>query len=91
MPKKYLDIRDACYQRKRKKNKGKLSDKDKAYCKKTAAITYYKITGKPVTHADMQLAILDEVNFDKIDLDIMQEQLDIFGSYEEYENWRTNE
>jgi len=50
MPKLYTDMRDSCYQKKRKSNNGKLSDKDKKECKKWAAIQYYKKTGNPVKH-----------------------------------------
>ena len=90
MPQKYIKIRDECYTRIRKK-KGKLGDKDKAYCKKMASITYWKLTGKPVKHADADLAKADQVEMDEIDLEIMEEQLDFFGSLEEYEKFNEEE
>lgn len=85
MPKLYTDMRDSCIERKRKKN-GSVSDDQIKECKKMAAILYYKKTGKPVSHSDAQLALADELP-DDTDLDILQEELDIFGSFEEWENW----
>lgn len=81
MPELYEKMRDNCLERKRKK-KDKLSKKDIQECKKMAAILYYKKTGKPAQHADAK-----EIEMDDVDLDIMMEQLDIFGSLENYENF----
>jgi len=83
MPKAYESIRDECLSRKRK-HKGKLSDNDIQNCKKMAAITYYKKTGKPVKHADAKL--LPCIS-DPIELDILDEQLQAFGSLDYYDEW----
>ena len=80
MPALYVAIRESCYDRIRKKN-GKLSEKDIANCKKMAAITYWKKTGKPVRH-EAESDYIDEV-----DLEILSEQMDIFGSLREYDSW----
>lgn len=89
MPKLYTDMRDSCMERKRKK-KGKLSDKDMQDCKKMAAIAYYKRTGKPVQHSDAELAKADNLP-DKVDLDILIEQLDVFGSLKNHEDFNLEE
>ena len=81
MPADYLKVRDSCYERKRKKNNGELSEEDKAECKKMAAIIYYKKHGKPVQHSE-SFSLPDE-----IDLNILIEQLDYFGTLENYQRW----
>lgn len=82
MPQLYTDMRDACLERKKKK--GKTSEKDIQNCKKMAAIQYFKKTGKPVKHADAdsqpELSIA-------VDLEILIEQLEIFGTLENYDEW----
>lgn len=78
-PKEYTSMRDRCYESKRKKNGGKLSEEDMQECKKWSAVHYWKKHHKPVVHAD--------INIDEIDLEIASEQLDFFGSPEEYDNW----
>jgi len=83
MPAEYLKIRDECIARKKKKNGGKISDKQIAECKKMASIVYFKKTGKPVQHADAS-----EIGLDEVDLAIMVEQLDFFGSEEAYKEWK---
>ena len=82
MPADYLAVRNACYLKKRKD--GKLSDKDKAECKKMAAIVYYKRHGKTVQEAEGRI---DKDLPDKIDIDILDEQIAYFGSLEAYEKW----
>ena len=85
MPKAYESIRDECLSRKRK-HKGKLSDNDIKNCKKMAAITYYKKTGKPVKHADAsENPFISDTN----EIEIELEQLEIFGSKKEYEEWQS--
>jgi len=82
-PADYLAVRDSCIERKKKKNGGKISDKGIADCKKIASIWYWKKHGKPVQHSDAR-----EIGMDDIDLDILTEQLDVFGTLEEYEKWQ---
>jgi len=81
----YEAMRDSCIKRKRQKQ-GKVSEKDIKDCKRMAAITYYKKTGKPVSHANADLAIQDELP-DELDTQILIEQLDLFGSLLEWEKW----
>lgn len=91
MPKKYLDVRDSCYERTKKK-KGSLSEKDKKYCKKMASIVYWKLTGKPVKEANAELAIADEIeNIDAVEAEILDEQIEFFGSFKEYEDWQSQQ
>lgn len=80
MPKDYLEVRDRCYERKRKN--GKLTEEDKKDCKKQAAIYYYKKHGKPVEHSD---ASFDDM--DIMDMEILAGQLDFFESLDEYYEW----
>lgn len=89
MPKAYIEMRDACIERKRKK-KGEVSEEDIKACKKMAAITYYKKTGKPVSHSDAELALADELP-DEVELEILSEQIDFFGSLKAYEDWNNNQ
>jgi len=80
-PADYVAVRDSCLKRKREKKK-KLSDKDVQACKKMAAIWYFKKHGKPVTHSDAsELPCIS----DAIELEILIEQLDRFGTLENYE------
>lgn len=83
-PAEYVAIRDSCIERKKKKNGGKISEEAIKACKKMAAITFYKRTGKPVQHSD---ASEDPTLNDEIELQILSEQLDIFGSLEDYNEW----
>lgn len=76
-PADYLAVRDACYERKRKD--GELTEKDKEDCKRMASIWYYKKHGKPVQHEEG----ITEVDL----LEIIEEQLDYFGSFAEHERW----
>lgn len=86
MPKQYELVRDACIARK-KKLKGEVSEKDIQNCKKMAAITYYKQTGKPVKHSDAnELPAISDV----VELDILDEQLEAFGSLDAYDEWGNN-
>ena len=82
MPKDYLEMRDKCYERKRK-DSGELTEKDKQECKKWSAIYYYKKHGKPVQHSDAEELQLD----DAIEMEILLEQVEIFGNLEEYNKW----
>ena len=86
MPQLYLDMRDSCIKRKEKSTGKPCPVGSKAYknCQKMAAIMYYKQTGKPVTHDDSKAtACINDI----IELDILAEQLDVFGTLEEYDNW----
>ncbi len=84
MPALYLKIRDDCIARKKKKNGGEISEEGIKACKKSAAIVYYRQTGKPVQHSD---ASEDPTLNDEIELQILSEQLDIFGSLDDYNEW----
>lgn len=55
-------------------------------CKKWAAIHYYKKTGKSVQQADAEIDPKDLP--DDIDLQILAEQIDFFGSLEEHLKWQ---
>lgn len=87
MPAAYEKMRDQCIGDKKKKNGGKISDKEIQNCKKMSAIQYFKKTGKPVQHAD---ATEDPSLADPIELDILDEQIAVFGSLEEYFIWSEN-
>ena len=89
MPSDYLAVRDSCYAKKRKNNGGKISDEQKAECKKMAAIWYYKKHGKPVQ--DSNAALAEEGLPDAIDLEILDEQIEFFGSLEEWQKWSNGE
>lgn len=81
MPADYEAVRDSCIKRKKEKSKdGKISDSAMQNCKKMAAIWYYKKHGKPVQHAEAK-------ELDEIEIEIMAEQLDFFGTLEEYDSW----
>lgn len=80
MPELYEKLRDECIERKKKK--GKITDKQEKDCKKMAAILYYKMTGNLAQHSK---------EVDSLDMEILSEQLDIFGSLEEYDNWNKEE
>jgi len=84
-PADYISVRDQCIARKKKKNGGKISHKAIQECKKIAAIVYFKKHGKPVQHADAK-----ELP-DSMDLSIWEEQLDIFGSMKEYEDFQVKD
>lgn len=86
MPKEYTEERNKCYLSKKKANNGKLSHKDEMECKKFAAIHYFKKYGKSVQSADASLK--DKDLPDEIDLKILEEQIEFFGSLEEYQNWQ---
>lgn len=85
MPAEYTKKRDECYERKRKK--GKLTEQGKKDCKKMASIWYYRTYGKPVKHADASIFGEDP----ETEIQILIEQLDAFGSFEEYENWNRSD
>lgn len=78
MPQAYTKMRDDCISRKRKK--GKVSKKDIQECKKMAAIIFFKRTGKTPQEAESNLK-------DPIELDILNEQLEYFGTLEAYDKW----
>lgn len=82
MPKDYESVRDACI--KRKKEKGEITDEDIKQCKKMASIWYYKKHGKPVQHSDAS-----EVGLDEIEIQILSEQLDVFGSFYKQHCWNS--
>ncbi len=82
MPADYLAVRDSCINRKKKKNSGEISEKEIAECKKMASIWYYKKHGKPVEHADIK-----EIDLDETETQILNEQIEIFGSLENHNQW----
>jgi hypothetical protein len=88
MPELYVSIRDGCVKRKEKKTGKPVKVDSKAYndCQRMAAVQYFKKTGKPVQHEDTKaMANLS----DPLELEILSEQLDLFGTFEEYDNWNS--
>jgi len=98
MPADYLAVRDSCIARKKKKNGGKISKKGISDCKTMASIWYWKKHGKTVNSAHASKDVIEnmkvltqdikELGIDLIDLDILSEQLDLFGNLTDYEQWQ---
>lgn len=88
-PADYLAVRDSCYAKKRKASGGKLSDQAIKDCKTLASIWFWKKHGKTPQQAE---AVLETEGLpDELDLQILEEQIEFFGSLEVYQEWSNSE